>query len=50
VLVAVQLGEELAFDVPWRRGVVGLVDNFVAIHGRRNFTGSRKVLASIIVG
>jgi hypothetical protein len=48
VLVAVQLGEELAFDIPWRRGDVALVDNFVAMHGRRSFTGSRKVLASLI--
>ena len=45
---AAQLGEELAFDVPWRRGDVALVDNFVAMHGRRTFTGTRKVLASLV--
>jgi hypothetical protein len=27
---------------------VALVDNFVAMHGRRTFTGTRKVLASLI--
>ena len=48
VLVAVQLGEELSFDIPWQRGDVALVDNFVAMHGRRTFTGTRKVLASLI--
>jgi alpha-ketoglutarate-dependent taurine dioxygenase len=45
---AAELGEELAFDVPWRKGDVALVDNFVAMHGRRTFTGTRKVLASLI--
>ncbi|MDZ4686870.1 MAG: TauD/TfdA family dioxygenase [Planctomycetaceae bacterium] len=46
--VAVQLGDELSFDTPWQRGDVVLVDNFVTMHGRRNFTGTRKVLASLI--
>jgi hypothetical protein len=35
-------------DVPWLCGDVALVDNFVAMHGRRTFTGTRKVLASLI--
>lgn len=47
-LEAARLGDELAFDVPWQRGDVALVDNFVAMHGRRTFTGTRKVLASLI--
>jgi hypothetical protein len=50
VLVAAELGDELSFDIPWRRGDVALVDNFVAMHGRRTFTGTRKVLASLIAG
>ncbi len=45
---AAELGEELAFDIPWERGDVALVDNFVTMHGRRTFTGTRKVLASLI--
>ncbi|MBN9121815.1 MAG: TauD/TfdA family dioxygenase [Planctomycetes bacterium] len=48
VLVAAELGDELSCDVPWQRGGVALVDNFVAMHGRRTFTGTRKVLASLI--
>jgi alpha-ketoglutarate-dependent taurine dioxygenase len=48
VNTAVQLGEELSFDVPWQRGDVALVDNFVTMHGRRTFRGTRKVLASLI--
>lgn len=43
-----QLGDELSFDVPWQRGDVALVDNFVTMHGRRTFSGTRKVLASLI--
>src|SRR5262245_10891308 len=48
VQTALQLGEELSFDVPWQRGDVALVDNFVTMHGRRTFSGTRKVLASLI--
>jgi alpha-ketoglutarate-dependent taurine dioxygenase len=46
--VATQLAEELAFDVPWQNGDVALVDNYVTMHGRRTFTGTRKVLASLV--
>ena len=45
---ATQLGEQLSFDIPWKRGDVALVDNFVAMHGRRPFSGTRKVLASLV--
>jgi alpha-ketoglutarate-dependent taurine dioxygenase len=48
VNVATQIGEELSFDVPWQNGDVALVDNFVAMHGRRTFNGTRRVLASLI--
>ena len=48
VNVATRLGEELSFNVPWKRGDVALVDNFVTMHGRRAFTGTRKVLASLV--
>jgi alpha-ketoglutarate-dependent taurine dioxygenase len=47
-LAAADLGEHLSFDVPWETGDVVLVDNFVTMHGRRTFTGTRKVLASLI--
>jgi hypothetical protein len=48
VNVAIQLGDELSFDIPWQAGDVALVDNFVAMHGRRTFVAPRKVLASLI--
>ncbi len=47
-LTASELGEELTFDIPWMRGDVALLDNFIAMHGRRPFSGTRKVLASLI--
>ncbi len=42
------LAEEITFDVPWQTGDVALVDNYVTMHGRRTFTGTRKVLASLV--
>lgn len=42
------LAEGLAFDVPWLAGDVALVDNYVAMHGRRTFKGKRCVLASLV--
>jgi hypothetical protein len=43
-----RIAEEFAFDLRWQRGDVALVDNYVAMHGRRPFVGTRKVLASLI--
>jgi alpha-ketoglutarate-dependent taurine dioxygenase len=48
VTVAARLGEDLSFDLPWQRSDVALVDNYVTMHGRRTFTGTRKVLASLV--
>ncbi len=42
----IKAADDLVFDVPWQNGDVALVDNFMAMHGRRPFTGTRKVLAS----
>jgi hypothetical protein len=47
VAIASELAEELTFDVPWQKGDVVLVDNFLVMHGRRTFRGTRKVLASL---
>jgi hypothetical protein len=47
VNIATELAYALAFDMPWQRGDAVLVDNFVTMHGRRTFRGTRKVLASL---
>lgn len=45
---ATVIADELSFDVPWQTGDVALVDNFVTMHGRRAFSGTRRVLASLV--
>lgn len=45
---AIELGDELSFDIPWQTGDVALVDNYLVMHGRRPFEGQRRVLASLI--
>ncbi|HEU5115392.1 MAG TPA: TauD/TfdA family dioxygenase, partial [Isosphaeraceae bacterium] len=45
---AIELGDELSFDTPWEAGDVAMVDNYVVMHGRRTFSGTRKVLASLV--
>lgn len=44
----IEMAEELSFDVAWQTGDVALVDNYVAMHGRRPFEGTRRVLASLV--
>lgn len=48
VATAVRLAEELTFDVPWQAGDAVFIDNEIAMHGRRTFDGTRKVLASLV--
>lgn len=43
-----EMADQLSFDIPWQNGDVVLIDNFVAMHGRRTFSGTRKVLASLV--
>ena len=38
----VELSKEFTFDLAWQDGDVALVDNEMAMHGRRPFTGERK--------
>ena len=48
VIRSAELADELAYDVPWQDGDVAWVDNFSTMHGRRSFSGTRKVLASLV--
>lgn len=45
---AIELADALSYDHQWQAGDVVLVDNFTVMHGRKPFTGKRKVLASLI--
>ncbi len=46
--LAAEIAEEITFDVPWQSGDAALLDNYVTMHGRRTFEGSRKVLAAFV--
>ncbi len=48
VLMVADMAEDLTFDLAWQQGDVALVDNLVAMHGRRTFRGRRKILASLV--
>ena len=48
VATASAIADEFTFDIPWQQGDIALVDNYVAMHGRRTFEGTRKVLASLV--
>ena len=44
---AIEISDDLAFDVAWQSGDFAILDNTVAMHARRPFKGTRKVLASL---
>ncbi|MBG85696.1 MAG: SyrP protein [Verrucomicrobiales bacterium] len=44
---AIELAQELTFDVRWEPGDFCIIDNTVAMHARRPFKGTRKVVASL---
>lgn len=48
VRTVAEMADTLTFDMPWQRGDVVLVDNFLVMHGRRSFQGTRKILASLV--
>lgn len=43
----IEIADEISFDVQWQSGDAVLLDNTVAMHGRRPFSGKRRVLASL---
>ncbi len=44
----IDLAEKLSFDMVWQAGDVALVDNSLVMHGRKPFSGERRVLASLL--
>ena len=45
---AIDLADELSFDLAWQAADMALIDNFLVMHGRRPFEGKRTVLASLV--
>ncbi len=45
---AIEIADELAFDMQWQAGDAVLLDNTIAMHARKSFRGTRKVLASLM--
>ena len=43
----VKLSTRFTYDLQWQTGDMAVVDNFLVMHGRRPFTGERRVLASL---
>lgn len=43
----VKLSQVVTYDLQWQTGDMAIVDNFLVMHGRRPFTGERRVLASL---
>ena len=41
------LADALSFDLAWETGDVAIVDNYLVMHGRRPFKGTRRVLVSL---
>jgi alpha-ketoglutarate-dependent taurine dioxygenase len=48
IAAASQIADALTFDLVWQPGDIALIDNSLAMHGRRPYTGTRRVLASLI--
>ena len=44
---AIEIADELAFDLCWQPGDWAIVDNRVSMHARRSFSGKRKILVSL---
>jgi alpha-ketoglutarate-dependent taurine dioxygenase len=42
------LADEVTFEIPRQAGDLALVDNYIAMHGRRTFSGTRKTLTSFV--
>ncbi len=45
---AIAISDKITYDLAWQAGDVALIDNFLAMHGRRPYSGKRRVLASLI--
>ncbi len=46
----VEIAESISFDINWQNGDVALVDNNLAMHGRRPYSGDRKRKVLVVLG
>lgn len=46
----VTIAETLSFDLEWQDGDVAIVDNNLAMHGRRPYSGERKRMVFVVLG
>ncbi|MEO0574566.1 MAG: TauD/TfdA family dioxygenase [Pseudomonadota bacterium] len=42
------IADALTFDIPWQDGDIVVADNFLVMHGRRPFGGTRRILVSLV--
>ena len=42
-----EAADSITFDLPWQAGDIAILDNYLTMHGRRTFSGTRRVLASL---
>jgi len=47
---AVQIAESISFDINWQNGDVAVVDNNLAMHGRRPYSGDKKRKVLVVLG
>ncbi|KAI5072509.1 hypothetical protein GOP47_0012615 [Adiantum capillus-veneris] len=47
VATCMKLHEENSVDIPWQQGDLMIVDNFLAMHGRRAYKPPRQILVSL---
>jgi len=45
-----RLAEELSFDLHWQDGDLAIVNNYLAMHGRRPYSGERKRTVLVVLG
>jgi len=46
----VAVAEQLSFDLEWQDGDIAIVDNSLAMHGRRPYSGERKRKVLVVLG
>lgn len=45
---AIEIADELSYDLHWQAGDVALLDNYRVMHGRRPYSGKRRVVAALV--